>query len=105
MKPRRPIVGGPFDATPHQHTFTLEACERPHPTIWQTQRAWLLHNRKYYSVALMPSELFKRIVLESCPYASNPVLEVPSLDICARWYILTLYPVKLFYMKGGIFVD
>ena len=72
----------------------------------ESKRAWLRYRGDYHPVATMRSSLFREIVVSQCPHAEqNPMLFQPEIDELTRWYILTRYPVKLFYLEKGVFVD
>jgi hypothetical protein len=54
----------------------------------------------------MSPQAFKLAILKAHPsFAMSAVFHRENLDIIDRWHILTQYPVKLFYLKKGEFVD
>ena len=79
----------------------------PRPTFWQVRQAWLLYRGEYYAVEYMPSCLFRAAVREAYPsFAMSAIYCQPyPFDIVDRWYILMRYPLKLFFLKKGLFVD
>jgi hypothetical protein len=72
----------------------------------ESKHAWLLYRGKHYPVATISSKLFKEIVTTTCPYSNrDPLFLQPETDQLERWYILLRHPVKLYFLKKGLFVD
>jgi len=77
--------------------MTAFAYRNPRPSFFEVRRGFLLYHGKLHSIELMPSSLFKAIILERYPAFAQPdAFNHSSLDIVDRWHILMRYDFKLF---------
>jgi len=80
---------------------------RPHLSLWQVRRAWVLYKGTMLAIETMPSENFKEIIYSVFPdprASVRDILKQDRVDILDKWYVLLrttngVYPLKLFYLE------
>jgi hypothetical protein len=80
--------------------------DRPPISFYQVRNAYIFYRGEYRAVEPMPTPLFKQALTEVHPDAVvSPYLNQACLGLVERWYLLMCYPLKLFYLKKGVFCD
>jgi hypothetical protein len=86
---------------------------RPRISVYQVKHAWVAYQGIRHPVEVMDTAAFKAVILAACPSTETSMSELMAkaeLDIIERWYILLRttdgkYPIRLYYLKKGVFCE